>query len=78
MDLAASWVQWWVLLNTIIKVRGLKEKVVESLKYLNKRYLLKKESASRSSLCSNYKGTCEIVATVKLDDVWFQNATFGV
>jgi len=77
VDSAASWAQWWVLFNTIIKIGGLKEKVVESLHYLSKCYLLKKESNSRSSLCSNYKGTCEIFATVKLDDVWIQNAMFG-
>jgi hypothetical protein len=77
VDSAGSWAQWWVLLNTIINVRGLKERVIEILNQLSKCYLLKKESASWSSLCSNYKGTCEIVATVESDDVWVQNATFG-
>jgi hypothetical protein len=56
---------------------GYKRRVLEIHNHLSKRYLLKKESISWSSLCSNYKGTCEIAATVKLDDGWVQNATFG-
>jgi hypothetical protein len=53
-----------------------KENVVEILNQLCRRYLLK-ESTSRSSLCFNYKGTCHIVATIKLDDLWVQNVMFG-